>query len=1791
MAETPLVIRDRAVALTDYLLAVRAQVERPVRTVSTADAFWQNGFPRHPELAVGPSSGSDAWLRVGLPVAEKPIVVPVQFRNLVLSGVTHDREPRLLPEVDSDVLAAFEAWRDREWRPWARRAAETEAVRSLHLRLFDLKYRLDMNAATEELVWGHGIGELRVDGARVSYPLFATPVAIEYDPDGPTVFVSPQGFTRLQTDPITGIDERRLRQLVEFCGAGGQVTTDLWDDVERRELFEGVLRRLGVDPVIREASSPAPTGQHIHDTGVLFARPRQRMLRRFLQKLRDRLLAGDLDSIGSLAAILAHEPSALRMPGDRPDTWAPVGERLLMPLSTNEAQESIAYRLAGSRTVAVQGPPGTGKTHTIRNLICHLMAHGKRVLVLAQKNDPLTVLRDGLPADIQPLCIAVLGRSTDQLIQLQLAARELSDRAATMDHRAGQAEVDRLSQGLQDAERDLARALNNLRNIAEKESACYDIDGATLSISEVGTWLRERQGDLAEIPDAINRSAPLSVAEFTVLLKLANRVPAADRVQALHVLPTTDDLPSASELTSRRRRRHAATTEADRLSAAGVDLNKIRGLGQVALRALVGDLRDAQRVLGGREGGWTGRLGDLLADRHWQQLWDDHAAACDRAMQELAAVARALAGHDVRVSPELAAEQRRLSGMLTELRERFTAGKGVSKVFQSALARVAAGCLVDGEPLRSAADVDLILAFLRRYQLRQELGRRWAEWAPRVGLTLPEPLGEPELWAGRLFSDAATALDWDRRRWPALCQVLRPLGVPTPTPVSAANLGVVQDILTRADVVFELDALVDAEQQITDLLRSGQSGPDASPLWRVLDLSWQDADLPRWDALCAEATRLAALRADADTYRSLHGRLAAVAPGWAAEIDAGTARVLSGLGADCERRWEWRRAQTWFDQTIAGADPAELGRRVDRARERIRRLTGELVSAAAWLQVARSLDDRRRAALADWTTALRKIGKGTGRSAAHWQQHAQRAMTAAVDAVPVWVMSIDRAIEQFTEGARFDVVIVDEASQADMFALPVLSLADRAVVVGDDQQIGPQLPFLGDVSGLIAAHLNDLPSAEHFDAEGSLYDHAVRRSQRILLTEHFRCVPAIIDFSSHAYYDGKIQPLRADKPAGVDTPVVAVHVGEGVRQHVPPFGEVNVAEADALVERVGLIVDDPAHAARSIGVVSLLSSSGQAMYMLDRIRDRIGAEEMHRRRLRVGDPYTFQGDERDIVLLSMVVSANDPRRPGAFTKRDYHRRINVAASRARDQLWLYHSIQTADLVADDARAKLIEYCQNVTVAEETYSDLERRCDSDFERDVLRRILARGYRPLPQFAIGRYRIDFMLPAPDGRRLAIECDGDAYHGPDQWESDMRRQAMLERVGNCVFVRIRGSAFSRDPEAALAPLWTRIDELRIGTYVEPVLAVPEPARPRQAPRVRNTGWPRVAADVDWDSVSEADQRALLAAAADGREIKFTSRGVWHVVEDEPVVVEPVVAEAVVAEPHAVPVRPAPEEPVVEEPVPEASATEPVVEPQTATTDDGLPSVPAGYRSAGWVRPHEALAALDAYEALKDTPIRHEGKITGWARYRDSASEEAKRYRANVVIERAGPRGARIVCWLRQPEARALVRAAQLRRDIPVADRSGTLAGLVQYFPAASPYALRGRSVTRLLRCTAGRSAPAQRAETPAPDVIAQFNRAMTRVYERARDEAGYNATVFRRMLAEHGGLGTARQLLRAGHVSEGFTALWERDRIDLTVEALVLDSRYGSLFTEDELAVARDRIDHARRNPLSRGTPLRS
>jgi hypothetical protein len=92
---------------------------------------------------------------------------------------------------------------------------------------------------------------------------------------------------------------------------------------------------------------------------------------------------------------------------------------------------------------------------------------------------------------------------------------------------------------------------------------------------------------------------------------------------------------------------------------------------------------------------------------------------------------------------------------------------------------------------------------------------------------------------------------------------------------------------------------------------------------------------------------------------------------------------------------------------------------------------------------------------------------------------------------------------------------------------------------------------------------------------------------------------------------------------------------------------------------------------------------------------------------------------------------------------------------------------------------------------------------------------------------------------------------------------------------------------------------------------------------------------------------------------------------------------------------------------------------------------------------------------------------------------------------------------------------------------------------------------------------------------ELEAQFHEAMLNIYRRAKAEAHYTATRFLGMVVDTGGLATARYLLHAEKVSDGYTALWERGRLDLTVEAMILDDTWRPLFADEERAIAVARL----------------
>ncbi|MBU0680136.1 MAG: hypothetical protein KKD73_01820 [Proteobacteria bacterium] len=89
-------------------------------------------------------------------------------------------------------------------------------------------------------------------------------------------------------------------------------------------------------------------------------------------------------------------------------------------------------------------------------------------------------------------------------------------------------------------------------------------------------------------------------------------------------------------------------------------------------------------------------------------------------------------------------------------------------------------------------------------------------------------------------------------------------------------------------------------------------------------------------------------------------------------------------------------------------------------------------------------------------------------------------------------------------------------------------------------------------------------------------------------------------------------------------------------------------------------------------------------------------------------------------------------------------------------------------------------------------------------------------------------------------------------------------------------------------------------------------------------------------------------------------------------------------------------------------------------------------------------------------------------------------------------------------------------------------------------------------------------------------QFNEAMLDIYRKAKSEAKYNAIRFLQMVTDHGGIATAHILINSPTVSDGYTALWERDRLDLTVESMILENEeFHELFSKEELAICRERL----------------
>lgn len=508
-------------------------------------------------------------------------------------------------------------------------------------------------------------------------------------------------------------------------------------------------------------------------------------------------------------------------------------------------------------------------------------------------------------------------------------------------------------------------------------------------------------------------------------------------------------------------------------------------------------------------------------------------------------------------------------------------------------------------------------------------------------------------------------------------------------------------------------------------------------------------------------------------------------------------------------------------------DTAALKQQIQKHQEKEKELITKIGANKAWQDVVDNIDNSLQKELKFWQDAVGKISNTNSKRTQRYRKIAKQKMHTCKDIIPCWIMPLQQLVDTITpKQGMYDYIIIDEASQLNIDAMLLLYLAKKIIIVGDKEQIAPENISIDkqQVENAIIKHLQGIPDKEFYDTEHSFFDLAsIHFHQNITLREHFRCMPEIIEFSNKLCYkpnNTPLFPLRAYSEERLE-PLKNVFCDDGYTegQH---SNIINRPEAKAVVKKIAEVIKDKGYQNKTIGVITL-QGNAQKEIIHNLLLEKIDEKEYVARKIIVGNAAKLQGDERDIIFLSLVTAHNHERR--ALTRDTDKRRFNVAVSRAKDQLWLFHSVQLSDLKNhNDLRYKLLEHITTYTTKKSEqrepisvpnpkprYGDEPKPPKpfrSWFEVEVYNDILDKNYQVIPAHKVASYEIDLVPICADGTKVAVECDGDYWHSEEQYDNDMQRQDILERAG-WQFFRIRYSEYVRDKYKATQGLWELLEQ----------------------------------------------------------------------------------------------------------------------------------------------------------------------------------------------------------------------------------------------------------------------------------------------------------------------------------------------------------------------------------------------
>lgn len=1349
-------------------------------------------------------------------------------------------------EDDEIRVAEFDSWIEKR-NSWVRQQILINKTRDFFSQLYKVTLDLERDSETLELIVADGFLRDRKN-SKIDHPILTRRVRISHDAKENTIYVKDVDVqTEMYTALFQNMDDVNLtavNHLVE------DLQNNDYHPLDRKDLpifYEQLVHQLSSEGIY--SCSEIPDNWQSKERILIYRNPCYILRKRVDGTLKAiEQIVSNVDSTGDFPAPIKDIVSGGKIDIPEESNEKSIEEQLaevggesidiLLSKEANREQLEIARRIEQYNAVLVQGPPGTGKTHTIANLMGHFLAQGKSVLVTSHTQKALRVLKDKLEPGIRNLCVSVID---DSNLDMEKSIDGIT--AYMSDHTSS--EVRKSMESLRQTRKYIIDQLATVRKKMylainqETESIVYD--GKSISPSRAATFVKDNKEKLSYIPGMVRAYEPLPLT-FSQLADLyrSNDLISIEEEQELEAdLPKPYDLIDPDEfekdcnimqslyeninqiVQDNKWKYNDSLSEGLGLTCDFGDLNlNFENFEDVEkLKQYIGSFPYIESWM--KQCAVDGKKGGMHKER-WLRLI--------KQIQETCKLSEDLVAEKFGKKVEILTDNPNFYTAINQLYEKFNQNGKIGKLallFNKQLEIALNGVTINGIHPQNAVDCKLVLDLLELAKMRQQCSAYWddliAKYNSKSFNTLDEE--EPENVAMHYIPLIKKYLNWFDDEFATLKSYMENAGFsanlifdfkPSDSELDMTEkvLKTVQTTLPDLCTVFEdakwYDGLTKTFQQNGQILQSGKrkNSEECQRLYNAIKHHNPSAYRMSYELLQKTYAKTSLL-SNREEYLK---KLSAVAPQWADAIrNREGIHGSTSVPKDIEDAWLWKQYNKIIED-IVKVPFSDLQKQSLQLSKEYRKITAEYAEKCAWyhllLQTEADIDMKQ--ALNGWKLTVKKIGKGTGKNAPLYRAQARKLMAKCQNAVPAWIMTINKALESLNPIKNsFDVIIIDEASQSDISSLAILYMGKKLIIVGDDKQVSPmavgvQTDKINAINQLYIA--GKIPNSHLYDAKTSIYDIASTTFQPLMLREHFRCVPDIIRYCNRYFYDLKIKPLRDGSDSNLLPAVVNYRVENGWR-----VGKTNPNEAKTIVALLKSCIEQPEYAGKTFGIISLLGDE-QVKIIQGELYKHIDSKTVEDLKIMCGNASNFQGDERDVVFLSLVDCAN---RKGPVPKfgdgpdNSYRKRFNVAVSRAKDQLWVVDSLDPVnDLKPDDIRKNLIGFSLDPKSILNEMEEIEKKSESPFEEAVALYLTKKKYHLVQQWKVGAYRLD-MVVICNGKKIAIECDGERFHsGAEKIREDMERQTILERLG-WKFIRIRGSEYYRNPDKTMEHVLTLLSE----------------------------------------------------------------------------------------------------------------------------------------------------------------------------------------------------------------------------------------------------------------------------------------------------------------------------------------------------------------------------------------------